>query len=60
MPVILSPKQFDLWLDPKSNDTPKLTELMQPYQGKDMLAYPVSTWVNNPKNDTAACIEPMK
>jgi putative SOS response-associated peptidase YedK len=60
MPVIISPKQFDLWLDPKSNDTAKLTELMQPYLGKDMLAYPVSTRVNNPKNDTPSCNEPMK
>jgi putative SOS response-associated peptidase YedK len=60
MPVILSPKQFDLWLDPKCQDSGKLAGLMQPYQAKDMLAYAVSIRVNNPKNDTADCIEPMK
>jgi len=60
MPVILSPKQFDQWFDPDLKDVAKLSELMQPYKAKDMLAYAVSTRVNNPKNDTAACIEPMK
>jgi putative SOS response-associated peptidase YedK len=60
MPVILSPKQFDLWLDPDLKDVAKLTELMQPYNAKDMLAYAISARVNNPKNDTATCIEPMK
>jgi len=60
MPVILSPKQFDLWLDPKCQDAKKLGAMMQPYQGKDMLAYAVSTRVNNPKNDAASCIQPMK
>jgi putative SOS response-associated peptidase YedK len=60
MPVILSPKQFDLWLDPDFKDVAKLSELMQPYQARDMLAYAISTRVNNPKNDTASCIEPVK
>jgi len=60
MPVILSPKQFDLWLDPDFKDAEKLMGLMQPYKAKDMLAYSVSTRVNNPKNDTASCVEPLK
>jgi putative SOS response-associated peptidase YedK len=60
MPVILSPKQFDQWLDPDFKDVAKLSELMQPYKAKDMQAYPVSLRVNNPKNDTASCIEPLK
>jgi len=59
MPVILSPKQFDQWLDPDFKDAIKLMELMQPYKAKDLLAYAVSTRVNNPKNNTATCIEPV-
>jgi putative SOS response-associated peptidase YedK len=60
MPVILSPKQFDQWLDPDYKDVAKLSELMQPYKAKDMQAYAVSLRVNNPKNDTPACIEALK
>lgn len=60
MPIILSPKQFDFCLHPEFKDAEKLMRLMQPYKAKDMLAYAVSLRVNNPKNDTANCIEPMK
>lgn len=60
MPVILSPKQFDFWLDPNCQDIEGLMDLMLPYKAKDMSAYAVSLRVNNPKNDTATCIEPMK
>src|SRR5262249_10702239 len=56
---ILSPKQFDQWLDLECKDTEKLMGLMQPYKPKDMVAYAVSLRVNSPKNDTATCIEPM-
>ena len=60
MPVILSPKQIDQWLDPDFKDAEKLMGLMQPYQAKGLTAYAVSVRVHNPKNDTAACVEPMK
>ena len=51
MPVIVQPEQYGLWLDPRSQDTEKLVELLRPYPSTGMLAYPVSTLVNNPKND---------
>jgi len=60
MPVILSHKQFDQWLNPDFKDADTLMGMMQPYKAKDMLAYAVSLRVNNPKNDTANCVEPMK
>jgi putative SOS response-associated peptidase YedK len=55
MPVILSPDQYDVWLDPKNNNTEQLQSLLQPYAG-GLEAYPVSKQVNNPKNDSSECI----
>jgi putative SOS response-associated peptidase YedK len=60
MPVILPPDQYDLWLDPRCQDTEKLAKLLRPYASKDMLAYRVSTLVNNPKNDTPECAEAIR
>lgn len=57
MPVILSPADYDLWLDPEFQDKAKLQSLLRPYLDGEMTAYPVSTIVNNPRNETAACID---
>jgi putative SOS response-associated peptidase YedK len=57
MPVILSPDDYDLWLDPEFERKEKLLWLMRPYPADEMKAYPISTLVNSPKNDVAACIE---
>ena len=51
MPVILNPKDYDLWLDPEVSDKNHLLPLLIPYQGKDLEAYPVSKLVNTPKNN---------
>ncbi len=59
MPVILDPKDYDLWLDPDVRDAGKLRRLLGPYPPEDMAAYPVSLRVNNPRNDDPACIEPL-
>ncbi len=57
MPVILDPKDYDLWLDPDVRDAGKLCPLLGPYPPEDMTAYPVSLRVNNPSNDDPVCIE---
>ena len=57
MPVILDPKDYDRWLDPEMQKTEFLQSLLQPYPSEQMTAYPVSTQVNNPKNDRPECIE---
>lgn len=57
MPVILDPSDYDLWLDPETDNVPQLRKLLQPYSGDDLEADPVSTLVNSPKNDVAECIE---
>lgn len=54
MPVILAPKDYDLWLDPAVKLEP-LQQLLRPYSG-EMTAYPVSTKVNNPTNNSLECV----
>jgi putative SOS response-associated peptidase YedK len=57
MPVILDPKDYDLWLDPKVKNSELLQPLLRPYATEEMTAYRVSTAVNKPIHDTAECIE---
>ena len=59
MPVILEEKDYDVWLDPLNKGTEVLTKLLQPYQPDDLEAYPVSTIVNNPRNNSVACVKPL-
>jgi putative SOS response-associated peptidase YedK len=59
MPVIVDPRDYDLWLDPDVQDTKRLEALLVPYTSEAMAAYPVSTLVNNPKADDPRSIEPV-
>jgi putative SOS response-associated peptidase YedK len=59
MPVILDPKDFDLWLDPKIDDAAKLQSLLVPHAVDGFEAFPVSRMVNSPTNDVADCIAPL-
>ena len=60
MPVIVPPDHYGLWLDPRCQDTDKLATLLRPYPSKDMVAYRVSTLVNNAKNDVPQCVEAIR
>ena len=60
MPVIIPPEQYGLWLDPRCQDSEKLAKLLRPYPSTHMLAYRVSTVVNNPKNDVPQCVEAIR
>jgi putative SOS response-associated peptidase YedK len=57
--VILDAKDYNRWLDPAEQDSKKLASLLVPYQGEDLTAYPISTWVNSPRKQGPPCIEPM-
>ena len=57
MPVILPSDAYDAWLDPDA-DREELGELMIPYPGDDLETYPVSRFVNSPRNNDERCIEP--
>ena len=59
MPVILSPTDYDRWLDPSIQEPAVLQTLLRPYPADEMTAYPVSTLVNSPANDTPGCTEPL-
>ena len=54
MPLILSHEEVDVWLDPATAET-ALHDLMQ-QTPLPLQYYPVSTAVNNPKNDSPYCI----
>jgi putative SOS response-associated peptidase YedK len=60
MPVILDKQDYDLWLDPAIQDPETLQPLLRPYPAEAMTAYPVSTLVNNPRNDIPECITPLE
>jgi putative SOS response-associated peptidase YedK len=59
MPVILREEDYDRWLDPKIQDPTELGELLKPYSSEEMTAFPISTLVNNARNESAQCIEPL-
>ncbi len=59
MPVIVDPGNFDLWLDPKTDDAALLQPLLVPYAGEGFEAFPVSRNVNSPANDAADCVAPL-
>lgn len=59
MPAILSPKDYDLWLDAGVQDPEAVTPLLRPCSDEMLRAYPVATVVNSPRNDTPACIAPL-
>lgn len=58
MAVILSPDNYDLWLDPGFGNVAHVTEVLKPYNGT-MRRYPLSSHVNAVGNDDAACAEPV-
>jgi putative SOS response-associated peptidase YedK len=60
MPVILAEKDYDLWLDPGAQHPGEVQPLMRPFPGDKMTFYPVSTHVNNPRNEDPGCIVPLK
>ena len=57
MPVILPSDSYNAWLDPDA-DREELGELTVPYPGDDLEIYPVSRFVNSPRNNDERCIEP--
>jgi putative SOS response-associated peptidase YedK len=58
MPVILPLDAYTQWLDSVPQTRENLDPLIKPYPAEEMAAYPVSTLVNNPKNESAECVVP--
>jgi putative SOS response-associated peptidase YedK len=57
MPVLLEPEDYGLWLDTAVQKSDQIQHLLRPYPADLMRAYPVSTHVNNARNDDPRCIE---
>ena len=57
MPVILQDEDYDRWLDPKQKDPAALESLLVPYPADRLRLYPISTAVNNARNERAESIE---
>jgi putative SOS response-associated peptidase YedK len=59
MPVILHPRDYAKWLDTSPQTPDSLKPLIKPFPAEEMTAYPVSTLVNKPGNDTPELVTPI-
>jgi putative SOS response-associated peptidase YedK len=59
MLVILPREAEAVWLDPQILEPERLLPLLTPYPAEEMVAYPVSTQVNNPSHDSPGCVTPL-
>ncbi|MBV7329015.1 SOS response-associated peptidase [Chloroflexi bacterium TSY] len=58
MPVIVDPVDYDLWLglDESPDYLSNLHHLLRPYSSEKMATRPVSTYVNNARNEGIECL----
>lgn len=56
MPVILSPNDYDRWLDPANEDAISLQRLLRPFPAETMTVRPVNRYVNTARNEGEQCI----
>lgn len=56
MPAILSPNDYAAWLDPQA---PEPGKLLTPYPAAEMTVAAVNPVVNNWRNDSPQCVEPL-
>jgi putative SOS response-associated peptidase YedK len=57
MPVILDPSVFDLWLDPRNEDTEELRALLRPPPAGTVVHHPVGPRVGNVRNNDPTLTE---
>jgi len=55
MPVNLEPEDFDCWT---TGSTSEVGQLLVPCPSEGVKAYPISWWVNNPRNEGAGLLAP--
>lgn len=58
MPVMLPPSAWEAWLDPDNDDLDTLGKLLVPAPSELIVMHPVSTQVNNVRENTPELIEP--
>lgn len=59
MPVILPPPQQQLWMNNEMTQVDELKELLLPYEGNDLVRYPVTPAVNSSRFDSPEFILPI-
>ena len=59
MPVIVTPDNYEIWLDPDVNDFDAIRDILKPYDAEQMRRYPVSTKLNNSQNEGAETAAPV-
>lgn len=57
VPILLTKENFAPWLDPQEGETEKLKTILTPYRGVDFDVEPVSTKINNPRNEGPDILE---
>ena len=59
MPMLVEPASYDQWLDPRVGDADDLLSLLVPAAPGRLTAFPVSTDVNNVRNNSPELVEPI-
>lgn len=59
MPIVLPPDAYDAWLDPATADGAAATTAAADAAMTQFESYPVSTYVNSPRNQGEECIGPL-
>jgi putative SOS response-associated peptidase YedK len=57
MPLVLPREAWDRWLDPDLTEPDDVTALFTA-RTPELVAYPVSAYVNDPRHDDPSCVEP--
>ena len=60
MPVTLAQDAEATWLDPEIDDAADVMPLLMPCPADQLEAYPVSSLVNSPQNDSPECVLPAQ
>ncbi len=59
MPVIVTPDNYEVWLDPDVNEFATIRDILRPYDAAQMRRYPVRTKLNNSRNEGADTAAPV-
>lgn len=59
MPAMLAPEQCGRWLDSETVSMAEAADLLMPLEEDELQAWPVSTRVNNPRNEGAQLLDPV-
>jgi putative SOS response-associated peptidase YedK len=59
MPLLVEPRQYSTWLDPRIKDPEQLRSVLVPAAPGRLDAYPVSTAVNNVRNNGPDLVKPI-